>query len=55
MAVNLQESSKCIKCCEEKSKKEMYQNIAIEYSKELKQLKEVIEKEYQIKLCCHCQ
>lgn len=54
LKIDLLKISKCIECCEEKSQEEMYQNIAIEYSKELKQLKEFIEREYEIKLCCYC-
>lgn len=55
LKIDLLKISKCIECCEEKNKEEMYQNIALEYSKELKHLKKAIEKEYKIKLCCYCQ
>lgn len=44
----------CIDCCQDKWEEEMYQNIAIEYSKELRNLKEFIEQEYHISLCNCC-
>lgn len=45
----------CIDCCKDKREVEMYQNIAIEYSKELRNFKEFIEQEYKISFCSCCQ
>lgn len=44
---------KCIDCCNE-NEKDLYQNIAAEYSKELRRLKESIENVYGIELCGCC-
>jgi Iap family predicted aminopeptidase len=52
--IDLLKISKCIECCEEKKEEEMYQNIALEYSKELRNIKEYIEKEYKITFCNSC-
>ncbi|MCS0824652.1 hypothetical protein NX029_11780 [Cytobacillus firmus] len=42
--------AKCIDACTNKSEKEFYQNICLEYSKELKQMKESIEQTYNVEL-----
>lgn len=52
--IDLLKIAKCIECCEENYDVEMYQNIALEYSKKLKNVKKSIEKEYKIKLCVCC-
>ena len=54
LKIDLLKISKCIECCEEKNREDMYQNIALEYSINLKKLKEFIEKEYHISLCRCC-
>ncbi|ESU32006.1 hypothetical protein G3A_13580 [Bacillus sp. 17376] len=54
LKVDLLKISKCIECCEEKEEQAFYQNLAIEYSKELKNLKKSIENEYHIILCDRC-
>ena len=46
--------SKCIDCCEEKHQEEMYQNIALELTKELRRMRKTIEETYQIKACGCC-
>lgn len=45
---------RCIDCCTNENEKEMYQNIALEYSKGLKSLHNSIQKEYQITFCSCC-
>lgn len=54
LKIDLLKISKCIQCCEEKKDEERYQNIALEYSKELKTLTNIIEQEYNISLCNCC-
>lgn len=51
--MDLLKMSKCIECCEE-SRKDLYQNICVEYSKELKEIKKSIEETYGIKICKCC-
>nr|WP_194950050.1 hypothetical protein [Anoxybacillus flavithermus] len=51
--IDLLKIVKCIDCCTE-DEKELYQNIAIEYSKELKRLKKSIESAYDVKICDYC-
>lgn len=52
--IDLLKMAQCIDDCTEKSEKEFYQNICIEYSKELKKLKKSIESTYEIQLCKCC-
>ncbi|MGE6377988.1 hypothetical protein [Peribacillus muralis] len=52
--ISLLKTSKCIECCVQPNEKELYQNIAIEYSKELKLLKNSLEDTYDLKLCSCC-
>ncbi|ECO1678061.1 hypothetical protein [Peribacillus frigoritolerans] len=54
LKIDLLKISKCIECCEEQTDEAMFQNIALEYSKEMKNLKEAIEKEYEISFCSCC-
>ncbi|ONK21377.1 hypothetical protein BLX87_22070 [Bacillus sp. VT-16-64] len=54
LKIDLLKISNCIEYCEKKKYKEIYQNIALEYSKEMKNLKDTIEKEYQVILCKCC-
>lgn len=54
LKIDLLKISKCIQCCDEKRDEERYQNIALEYSKELKNLTNMIEQEYKISLCNCC-
>lgn len=53
LKIDLLKISKCVECCGEQKDREFYQNIALEYSKELKNLKKFIETEYEVSLC-HC-
>lgn len=46
--------AQCIDKCTENREKEFYQNICLEYSKELKNLKSAIEESYNIKICNCC-
>ena len=50
---DLLKMSKCIECCEA-SEVELYQDICIEFSKELKEIKKQIELTYDIKVCKCC-
>lgn len=52
--MDLLKISKCIEYCTEINQKEMYQNIAMEYSKELKHLSKYIQNEYQVTFCAGC-
>jgi hypothetical protein len=52
--IDLLKISQCIEHCSSEDEKDMYQNIAIEYSKEIKKVKSAIEKTYDIKIFC-CQ
>lgn len=54
LKIDLLKISKCIQYCEGKKDEERYQNIALEYSKELKNLTNLIEQEYNISLCNCC-
>ncbi|MGG3641428.1 hypothetical protein [Bacillus gobiensis] len=54
LKLELLKTVQCIDCCQDKREEEIYQNISLEYSKELRNLKEFIEKEYQISLCNCC-
>lgn len=51
--IDLLNVSKCLECCEE-SQKDLYQNICVEYSKELKKMKKHIEDTYEVSIsnCC---
>ncbi|MCM3024988.1 hypothetical protein [Heyndrickxia ginsengihumi] len=51
--VDLLKIAQCIDCCTD-NEKELYQDIAMEYSKELRRIKSSIEEIYGIKLygCC---
>ncbi|MEK4749798.1 hypothetical protein NST77_19860 [Niallia sp. FSL W8-0177] len=44
--------SNCIETCKTNKEKDSYQNICIEYSKQLQALEESIEETYGIHLCC---
>ena len=46
--------SKCIDCCSSINEKEVYQNIALKYSEEMKQIKDLLEKIYDVKICSCC-
>lgn len=52
--LDLLKISKCIECCELDNEKETYQNIAIEYSKELKRIYSSLEDIYDVKICGCC-
>lgn len=54
LKVDLLKISKCIECCEEEKEQGFYQDLAMEYSKELKNLMKSIENEYHITLCDRC-
>lgn len=45
--------SKCIECCESESEKETFQNIAIEYSKELRRIYNSLE-QHGLIICSCC-
>ncbi|WP_235924804.1 hypothetical protein [Neobacillus sedimentimangrovi] len=51
---DLLKMAKCIDSCSETSEKEFYQNVCLEYSKELKQIKKFIEDSYDIEICPCC-
>lgn len=53
LKIDLLKISKCIECCEE-SQIELYQDLCIEYSKELKTMKKSIEETYGVELCSCC-
>lgn len=48
--IELLKMSKCIDSCDE-SQKDLYQNICVEYSKELNKMKKFFEETYEIKIC----
>jgi hypothetical protein len=50
---DLMKISQCIDCCSE-DKKEYYQDIALDRSKQLRSIKESIESIYGIELCGCC-
>ena len=52
--LDLLKMAKCIDACANKSEEEFYQNICIEYSKELRNIKRSIESTYGIKICKYC-
>ncbi|MDQ7723546.1 hypothetical protein P9293_00045 [Bacillus inaquosorum] len=52
--LDLMRISKCIECCASPKEKETYQNIAIEYTKELKRMNSALENIYGIKICGCC-
>lgn len=54
LKLDLLKISKCIECCETEPEKETYQNIAIEYSKELKRMHNTLEDIYGVKICGCC-
>lgn len=43
--------AKCIDECSKSSEKEFYQDICLEYSKELKRMRKAIEETYNVNLC----
>ncbi|MGF9893519.1 hypothetical protein ABEX78_33400 [Priestia megaterium] len=51
--IDLMKIFQCIDCCSE-DEKEIYQDIALNYSKQLKSIKESIESIYGIELCGCC-
>jgi hypothetical protein len=51
---DLLKMAKCIDACTEKSEEEFYQNLCLEYSKELKNIKKTIEESYNVKICSCC-
>ncbi|WP_230932275.1 hypothetical protein [Priestia sp. TSO9] len=51
--IDLMKISQCIDCCSE-DEKEIYQDIALNYSKQLKSIKESIESVYGVELCSCC-
>ena len=51
--IDLVNMSKCIQSCEG-PQKNCYQNICLEYSKELKKIKKAIESDYGINICACC-
>ena len=50
---DLLKMSQCLGCCDA-SKKELYQNLCLEYSKELKEMKTLIERTYGVEVCNCC-
>jgi len=50
---DLMKISQCIDCCNE-DKKEFYQDIALDHSRQLREIKESIESIYGIELCGCC-
>ncbi|MBD8589759.1 hypothetical protein IFT92_18365 [Peribacillus simplex] len=52
--MDLLKMSQCLECCDE-SQKELYQNICLEYSKELKKIQTSIERTYGIIVCNNCE
>jgi len=50
--LDLLRMSNCIETCKTNKEKDSYQNICIEYSKQLQALEESIEETYGIHLCC---
>lgn len=48
--IDLLKMSQCIEKCTE-PQKELYQNICLEYSRELKKIKRSIEEIYDVKIC----
>lgn len=46
--------ARCIDSCNEDEEREAYQNACLEYSKELKNIKKVIEESYGVKVCGCC-
>ncbi|KGT37322.1 MULTISPECIES: hypothetical protein [Heyndrickxia] len=53
LKIDLLKMSKCIEDCDI-SQKELYQNICLEYSKELKNAKNALASKYGIKACQCC-
>ncbi|EGI2114993.1 hypothetical protein FH832_003060 [Listeria monocytogenes] len=51
--MDLLKMAKCLDYCDE-SQKEMYQNICVEYSKELKDMKKSLELLYDVSICRCC-
>ncbi|MBD8591434.1 MULTISPECIES: hypothetical protein [Peribacillus] len=51
--IDLLKVAKCIECCSD-NERELYQNISLEYSKELRGIKQSIEDVYGIQLCACC-
>ncbi|WP_349346926.1 hypothetical protein [Priestia megaterium] len=51
--IDLMKISQCIDYCSE-DEKEIYQDIALNYSKQLKSIKESIESIYGVELCSCC-
>jgi hypothetical protein len=52
--IELLKMAKCIDACTEKSEEELYQNVCLEFSKELRQIKKSIEETYNIEICGCC-
>lgn len=50
LKLDLLKMANCLKNCEDNSQ-EMYQNICLEYSKELNEMKNFLEDTYNLKLC----
>jgi len=50
---DLMKIAQCIDCCNEEEK-EIYQDIALNYSKQLKSIKESVERVYGVELCNCC-
>lgn len=48
---DLLKMAKYIDVCANKSEEEFYQNICLEYSKELKKVKKCIESTHDVKIC----
>ena len=51
--IDLMKVFRCIDCCGEEEK-EIYQDIALTYSKQLKSIKESIESIYSVEVCGCC-
>lgn len=52
--IDLLKVSKCLEFCEDKQEEEEIFRKALEHSTELKNTKEFLENEYQIKICKSC-
>lgn len=52
---DLLKMARCIHACKEKSEEEMYQNVCLEFSRELKNIQKSIEDSYNVKMCGCCQ
>lgn len=54
LKIDLFKISQCLNCCTKKSEEEFYKDVAIEYSKKLKNLAKLFKQEYGINYCCNC-